>query len=166
MQVAQVPGDRGRPDVERDPQRDVVEPGADPRDRVAVVHAHGDRPAAVAERPLQPGQDHRIDPEVLERPLLAERPAQPLGGPRSGRSVGLRHLDVVQPDDRVDLDRVRVGLLADDLAVQLRLGRDVDDEVAGDPRVTAETPVGREPVAGAVALLGLGERDQVASPTT
>ena len=48
------------------------------------------------------------------------------------RELGLLDLDVVEADDRVDLDRVRVGLLAHDLAVDLALGWHVDDDVAGD----------------------------------
>ena len=74
------------PDVERHAERDVVEPGADAGDRVAVVDRDRDRPAAVAERALQPGQHDRVDVEVLEVPLLAERFAQPLQVARSGRA--------------------------------------------------------------------------------
>ena len=70
--------------------------------------------------------------------------------------VGLAHLDVVQPHDRVDLDRVRVGLLAHELAVHLALGRHVDDEVADDARVAAEPPLRREAAPVPVARLGLG----------
>ena len=58
--------------------------------------------------------------------------------------VGLAHLDVVQAHDRIDLDGVGVGLLADDLAVHLALGRHVDDEVAEDARVAAEPAAGRK----------------------
>ena len=52
--------------------------------------------------------------------------------------VGLADLDVVQADDRVDLDRVRVGLLPDDLPVQLALRRHVHHEVADHLRVAAQ----------------------------
>ena len=74
---------------------------------------------------------------------------------------GLLDLDVVQPHDRIDLDRVGVGLLPHDLAMDLGLGRHVDQQIAADLRVTPEPAILGEAVAFAVALLRLGERDQV-----
>ena len=49
----------------------------------------------------------------------------------------------MEPDDRVELDRMRVGLLAHDLAVELALGWDVDDEIAGHACCAAEAAVRR-----------------------
>ena len=51
---------------------------------------------------------------------------------------GSRDLDIVQADDRIDLDRMRLGALAHDLTVDLALGRHVDDEIAADLRLAAE----------------------------
>ena len=75
--------------------------------------------------------------------------------------VGLAHLHVVQAHDGVDLDRVRVGLLAHHLPVDLALGGNVHDEVAEDPRVAAEAPILGQAAAVAVLLLGRAERGQM-----
>ena len=56
---------------------------------------------------------------------------------------GSAHFDVMQPDHRIDFDRVRLGALAHDLAMNLALRRHVDDEVAADPRLAAEPPARR-----------------------
>ena len=51
---------------------------------------------------------------------------------------GSRDLDIVKAHDRIDLDRMRLGALAHDLAMDLAFGGHVDDEIAADPRLTAE----------------------------
>ncbi len=100
----------------------------------------------------------RVGVEPGELPVALERLVQALQIAAGVGEVGLADLDVVQPHDRIDLDRVRVGLLAHDLAVHLALGRHVDDEVATDAGVAAEPAAGGEAAAVAVALLGLAER--------
>ena len=127
----------------------------------AVAHRDRRGPVAGAKRLLQTGQHDRVDLEAGQEPVAFQRVEQPLQIARGMLERRLRHLDVVQPHDRVDLDRVGVGLLAHDLAVDLRLGRHVDHQVAADRRVTAEPAIRREPVPLPVPLLGLGERDQV-----
>ena len=62
--------------------------------------------------------------------------------------VGLGDLDVVQPHDGIDVDRVRLGALAHDLPMHLALGRHVDDEIAADLRLAAE-PAARRSAARA-----------------
>ena len=115
-----------------------------------------------AERPLQAGQHVVVAREAGERPVALQRLEQPLQVARRVAQVRLADLDVVQPDDRVDLDRVRVGLLAHDLPVQLALRRHVDDQVA-DAR-SAWQPSrrsGASPRPVAVRLLGHRERREV-----
>ena len=161
VQVAQVSGHRRRAHVERHPERHVVEPREHRRDQRAVAHRHRRGPCAGPKRLLQPGQHDRIDVEPREVPIALEGGEQTLEIAAGRRERRLLHLDVVQPHDRVDVDRVGVGLLAHDLAVDLRLRGHVDHQVAADLRVASEPAVGRQAVALAVPLLGLGERDQV-----
>ena len=82
---------------------------------------------------------------AVELPLAPRAPrAAGAGRPSEPPSSALGDLDVVEADDRVDLDRMRVGLLAHDLAVELALRRDVDHDVAGDTGGAAEAaPVAR-----------------------
>ena len=49
-------------------------------------------------------------------------------------------LDVVEADDRIDLDRMRLRALADHLPVDLAFGRHVDDEIAANPGLASEPP--------------------------
>ncbi len=101
--------------------------------------------------PLEVRKHVWVARKALKLPVALERLEQSLQVAGGGRQVGLAHLDVVQANDGVDLDRVRVGLLAHDLAVHLALRRHVDDEVTGDLRVTSESAVGGQPAALAVA---------------
>ena len=110
---------------------------------------------------LQGRQHVRVDVEPRELPVALERLRETLQVAARIGEIGLAHLDVVQPHDRVDLDRVGVGFLAHHLAMQLALGRHVDHEVAPDACVAAEPAVGGEPAAFAVARLGLAERGEV-----
>ena len=121
-----------------------MEPGVDGRDRVAVVHRDGAGPSAGSQGALQVGEHVRLGRESRESPLALERFREPLQVATRVGEIGLAHLDVVEPHDRVDLDRMRVGLLAHHLAVQLALGRHVDDEIAADLRVAAEPPIVRQ----------------------
>ena len=70
-----------------------------------------------------------------------------------GRQLGRRDLDVVEADDRIDLERADIGALAHDLAMDLALGRDVDDRVAEELRRAAQPAVVGEAARGAVLLL-------------
>ena len=70
----------------------------------------------------------------------------------------------MQPRDRIDVDRTHLGALPDHLAVQLAFLGDVDDEIAGNARLAAEPPAGRQrPMLVDVALFDLAPRgDMVA----
>ncbi len=154
-EVAQVTRHRRRADVEGDAVRVLVEPGPDCRDRASVVNRDRDAPAARAKRRLEIVEHVRVELELFERPFACESLAQPSGIRRGTLEPRLLDLDVVEPHDRVHLDRVRVGLLAHDLAIELALGRDVDDEVARDVRDAAQAARRGKPALGRVRALDL-----------
>src|SRR5271155_3750972 len=58
--------------------------------------------------------------------------------------VGLAHLDIVQAHDGVDLDRMSFEAFAHDLAMDLRVRRHRDDEIAADFRLATEATARRE----------------------
>ena len=135
-EVAEVPGDRGRADVERDPVRAVVEPRPDAGDRrrrrgprrspaSAPVAQRGfcKRRGARAWSQARPVSPHSRSSASRSRVQVARRATR-------ARAARPRR---VEAHDRVDLDRVRVRLLAHDLAVDLALGWHVDHDVAGRP---------------------------------
>ncbi len=62
-------------------------------------------------------------------------------------------MHIVKADDRIDVEVADVEALADDLAVDLALRRDVDDRVAAEMRGAREAAIGVE--ASAVAVLHL-----------
>ena len=67
----------------------------------------------------------------------------------------------MQADHRIELDRPDLGAFPHDLLVDLALGRDVDHDVAQEPRLAAEAALAAEPAAAAIALLDLAERRDV-----
>ena len=79
---------------------------------------------------------------VGDFPLAAERVGEAAKVARRVVHVGLGDLDIVEGHDRIEGDRPAVGGLPHDLAVDLALGGNVDDDVtdrhapgsrAGDP---------------------------------
>ncbi len=102
-----------------------------------------------------------VEREPGQLPLTLERLAQAPEVARGRGEVGLLDLDVVKADDGIDLDRMRVGLLAHDLPVHLALGRHVDHELTLDARGAAETAArGKAPVGG-VGVLDLAHGGEV-----
>ena len=79
-----------------------------------------------------------------------------------GRQLGRRDLDVVQAHDGVDLEGAEVEALADDLPMDLALGRDVDDRVARRVRGAAEAAVVGEAARRPVLVLERAARRQMA----
>ena len=71
--------------------------------------------------------DLEVGLEVGQLPLALERLEQPGEVAGRRRELGRRDLDVVEADDRVDDEGPDVEALAHDLAVDLALGRDVDE---------------------------------------
>ena len=68
--------------------------------------------------------------------------------------VGLGDLDIVEGHDRIEGDRPAVGGLPHDLAMDLALGGNVDDDIAAELRLAAEAPAGFQRAADVgVALL-------------
>ena len=74
----------------------------------------------------------------------AQRLLQPLEVAALAVHVGLLDLDIVQADDRIELDRAHLGALAHDLLVHLAVGRHVDDDVAQELRLAGQ-PAARRP---------------------
>jgi hypothetical protein len=103
----------------------------------------------------------RIGGQPVHLPLAQERLADAADVAAGAAQLGALDLDVVQPHDRVDLDRVGVCLLADDLPVELALGRHVDDEVACDGGDAPQPPPLGEPALGVVPRLDLVGRREV-----
>ena len=58
--------------------------------------------------------------------------------------VRLGDLDVTEADDRIDLDRMRLRPLADDLPMNLTFGRHVDDEIAANSGLASKPSAGGE----------------------
>ena len=89
-----------------------------------------------------------------DAPLLVQSLLQTPKIARRLVHVRLGDLDIIEADDRVDLDRMRLGALADDLPMNLTFGRHVDDEIAANPGLAAEPSAGGErPALRGVALL-------------
>ena len=161
-EVRQVARDRGRPDVDRDAVGRLVETRPDRDDLAAFVDRDGHPVLAGLERRLERPDDLEVRLQPGQLPLALERLEQP--GEVAGRrgELGWRDLDVVEADDRVDDERPDVEALAHDLAVDLALGRDVDEHVAADGRGARQPAVGGQPLLGPIGRLQLGEGGQVA----
>ncbi len=164
-EIAEMRGDRGRADVESEPIGALAKARQDRDDFALVAQGDGDLEGAGAQRLLQPAQhaagSRRASPTphcsrnaVLQAPEIA----------RGVVHVGLADLDIVKAHDRIDLDRMRLGALAHDLAMDLAFRGHVDDEIAADPRLTAEAAsLAQGPALVGVALLDLvPRRDMVA----
>ena len=123
-------GDRGRADIDRHAERPVVEARPDAGQPAAVVDRHGDLVVARLERGLERPDDVEVGLEPGQAPLGLERIVQPGEVARRRGELGRGHLDVVEPDDRVDLEVADVDALAHDLAMDLALRRHVDQRVA------------------------------------
>ena len=114
------------------------------------------------------GWSARITPEIRieagERPLALEglEEAREVAGRR--RQLGRLDLDVVEPDHRVHRECPHGEVLADDLAMDLALGRDVDEDVAADGRGAGQPPVGAEALVGSIGRLEVREPRQVIRP--
>ena len=165
-EVREVAGDRRRADVDRDAERPVVEAGPDRDDLGAVMDRHRHGVVALLERGLERADDAEVGPQVRQAPLALERLLE--AGEVAGRrgELGLRHLDVVEADHRVDAQLAQLEALAHDLAVDLALRRNIDDDVAADVRRAAEATARVEALLAPVVRLDRAERAQVARPST
>ncbi len=160
-QIGQVAGDGGRSDVDGHAVGSVVEAGPDAADGPSIVDGHGHLVVARGQGRLE-GTDHlEVGLEAGQVPLLGEGVHQPGQVARGRGELRLGDLDVVQPDDRIDLEVAHVEALAHDLAVDLALGRDVDQDVALDGRCAAQATIGGKAVDQAILRLDLGRGREV-----
>ena len=102
-----------------------------------------------------------VGAQVVEAPLRPQRVEQPAEVAGRRGEVRLRDVDRVQPHDRIQLEGPGREVLAHDLAMDLALGRDVDDGVAEQLGRARQPPVVGEAVLGAVGRLDLAGRGEV-----
>ncbi len=112
-QVAEVAGDRGRADVDRDAVGRGRGGPARPRSAARPSWtATVTRQLPAAQRRLQGPEHAEVGRQVGQAPLALERLEEPGEVAGRGGEVGLGDLDVVEPDDRVELEsRARRRLL-------------------------------------------------------
>ena len=137
-EIADVRRNRGRADVDRGPVRPVPQAGPHRDDVAVAMERSGDAPIAGPQCRLKGREHFEAAAQVLEAPLLAQRrldPAQIAGGLVH---VGRRDFDEAQPHDRVHANLMHLGALADDLPMDLAVGRDVNDGIALDRCRTAQ----------------------------
>ena len=99
-------------------------------DLAAVVHRDGDFPPTLAQRNLQLLKHPDVTAQTDQAPLVLQRLLHAAQIPGGVVHIGFLHLDVVQADQRIDLDVARLGCLAHHLAVYLAACRDVDHHIA------------------------------------
>ena len=92
----------------------------------------------------KPSERREIGVRFVKIPLLVQSLLQATKIARRLVHVRLGDLDVIEADDRIDLDRMRLRALADDLPMNLTFGRHVDDEIAANPGLASEPPAGGE----------------------
>ena len=165
-QVREVACDRGGADVDRDAVDRLVEARPDGDDVATAVDRDGHAVLAGLERRAG-ARARRAGPPGRSVSAHSRSSASNRRARSPGRRGEFRRddLDVVEADDRVDGEVADVEVLAHDLAVDLALGRDVDEEVAADRRGAGQAAVGGQALLGAVGRLQLGERRQVIRPT-
>ena len=111
---------------------------------------------------LQAAQHGEIGGSFAEPPLFAQRLLQAPEIAGGILHVGLAHLDQIEAHHRIDVDRMGLGALAHDLAMDLRFGGNVDDEIAADLRLAAEAAAWLQGAALVdVTLFGLVPRRDV-----
>ena len=138
-QVAEMPGDGGRPDVDGDADRPCRRSRARRRRSAApsatatvVAVRRADRPVKVA---AAPGARTRAD---RVRWSLCQRVEQPANRAAVVTEVCRFDDDVAQMDPRVDAQIAEVDALADHRTVDLARRRNVDHGVGGDPQLAPE----------------------------
>ncbi len=159
--VRQMPGDCCRTDIDRNAVCLLVQAWPDGADRAAVVDPHGDSPPSDLQGGLEIPDDMQVRFEVGQSPLRFQCFLEAPEVAGRGGELRLSHLDVVKADDRVDVEVADVEVLANDLAVDLALRRDIDDDVASETGDAREATGRLEAATVAVLHLGAGERRQV-----
>ena len=90
----------------------------------------GDRERSRLEGRLERADHVEVGFEAGQAPFPLECLEQPDRSPEGEASSGRIDLDIVEPDDGIDVEVADVEALADDLAVDLTLGRYIDDHIA------------------------------------
>ena len=161
LQIAQVPGDSRRADVDGESIDVLVQSRPDTDDLRVAVHGDGYFPVALAQRGLQALQYRQIAAQARQLPLTFQRLGEPLQIPGRIVHVRLAHFHVIKTRHRVEGDRPCLGGLAHHLAVHLAARGHIDDEVAFDLRLAGEpVAVGQRATAG-VTLFGLAQGREV-----
>jgi len=128
------------------------------------VDGDGHPVAALLEGRLERANDLEIGLEIREAPLPLERheePAEVAGRRGEARSLDL---DLVETDDGIDDELANRNALPDDLAVDLTLGRHVDEEIPVDLGSTAQPAIRSEaPEAVVLGLVGTPWREVAAA---
>ena len=142
QQIAEMAGNCGRADIEGHPEGEVTEAGPDPDQIPGVTHRHSHRPVSCTQGRLEISQDRRFHHQSAQTPLLFESGEETLQVSGRAGKIGLGNLDVMEPDDGIDRQGRHTGPLAHHLAMDLAVGRDIDDDVVRDLRSTAQTMAG------------------------
>ena len=158
-EVGQVGGDGRGADVDRDAEGALGEARRNGHDVAAFAQRDGDLPLARAQRLLQAGERREIRVRFANAPLLVQSLLKAAKIARRLVHVRLADLDVIEADDRIDLDWMRLRALADDLPVNLAFGRHVDDEIATNSGLASEpAAVGERPTLRGIASLDRSRR--------
>ena len=115
--VAQVPGDRGRTDVDGDAEGGIDETGPHSDHLLPLVDRDRDGAVATVDRRLQRGEHRERRRRTRAAVLHRNRRGERAGCRRLVAELGLRHLDIAERERRVDDDRWQVEVLANDLTM-------------------------------------------------
>ena len=136
--------DGGGTDINRDAIGRLDQARIDRDNVVAFTHCDRDFPLALAQRLLQTAQHGEIGHSRIDIPLRFQRLNQ--AGEIGGRAIniGLGHFDKIEPHDRFERNRPRLGLFAHNLAMHLAFRRHVDDDITAKLGLTAQAPMRAE----------------------
>ncbi len=109
-------------------------------------------PLALAQDLLDFRDQMEIDLDLVEMPVSGDRHFQPVEIAERLFHVGFLDLDITHADCRIAVEDALVGRLADDLGVDDRILRHVDDEIAKNLRRTGETASGGQAADAVIAL--------------
>ena len=125
------------------------------------MNRDGDFPLTLAQRHLQLLQHADVTAQAHQTPLVFQCLLQPAQIPGGVVHVGFLHLDVVQADQRIDLDVARLGGLAHHLAVHLAACRYVDHHIAQHLGGAGQPATGVQSAAFGVVFLDVTEGREV-----
>ena len=137
-----------------------MEAGPDRGDVPPIVNRDRDAIAAGFEGRLERTDHLEIGDEAVESPLGLERgedPGEVAAGRLEGRALDL---DLVQADHGIDDEVTDRDALANDLAMDLALGRHIDEDVAVDRGAAAEATIRGKPAESVeFRFVGPGRRE-------